>query len=133
VHLSARYTSRGSPGERGSLMLTFERTTDYNLIRAIMTHPRVYPAVSDDASPAAADFWPVQHPSFWYVLARDRYCGYSVDLGLWLFVPQNAVCWEVHTCLLPKHGYRRAREAARELAGWIWGEYGVPPDHHQRS
>jgi hypothetical protein len=41
-------------------------------------------------------------------------------LGLWMFVPQNSVCLEVHTCLLPGHGFRRSRVAAKEAAEWIW-------------
>ncbi len=54
--------------------------------------------------------------AIWYVLAMD-----GEDLiGMWTFVPHNGVCWEVHTYLLPKHGFRRGREAARQMAEWIW-------------
>jgi RimJ/RimL family protein N-acetyltransferase len=41
-------------------------------------------------------------------------------LGLWMFTPQNAVCWEIHTCLLPCAWGRRAGEAARRMAEWVW-------------
>jgi RimJ/RimL family protein N-acetyltransferase len=41
-------------------------------------------------------------------------------LGLWMFHPQNAVCWEVHTCLLPNAWGERAHIAARALPEWIW-------------
>lgn len=97
-------------------MIHFERTTDYRLVREIMTHPKVYPWIADDGSPAVEEFQPVEHPAFWYVLAFEE----EELLGLWLFSPQNSICWEVHTCLLPGHGFRRAREAAAAMALWIW-------------
>lgn len=105
-------------GTRGTRVIDFQVATAENrdLIRAVMTHPDVYPAISDDFCPDAALFQPVDHPSFLYVFA---FCGAQL-LGLWLFVPQNGVCWEVHTCLLPGHGYRRGREAAKLLAQWVW-------------
>jgi RimJ/RimL family protein N-acetyltransferase len=94
----------------------FERTNNYALIRRIMTDPAVYPAISDDSSPRAEEFHPVAHPSLWYVLAFDG----GELLGMWIFSPQGGACWEVHTCLLPGHGYHRGRKAARAMAAWIW-------------
>jgi RimJ/RimL family protein N-acetyltransferase len=81
-----------------------------------MTDPAVWPWIGDDFSPAREDFRPIEHPGIWYVIVRDQ----AELLGLWMFVPQNAVCWEVHTCLLPSHGVKRGRQAAREMARWIW-------------
>lgn len=96
--------------------MRFERTTDYTLVREIMTHPRLYPWLADDLAPAREELQPVQHPAIWYVLVFDG----EELLGLWMFSPQNSICWDVHTCLLPGHGFRRARQAAREMAEWIW-------------
>jgi RimJ/RimL family protein N-acetyltransferase len=81
-----------------------------------MTNPRVWPWITDDYCGSPEDFAPVNHPSMWYVLARDG----STLLGLWLFIQDTHRAWIVHTCLLPKHGFRRAREAALELTRWIW-------------
>jgi RimJ/RimL family protein N-acetyltransferase len=101
-------------------MITFERTQDLELVREILTDPKVYPHVTDDGSPAAAEFTPIDHPSIWYVLVRDQLCGYDQVLGLFMFVPQGAACWEVHTCLLPIAYGRRAAAAAAGAAEWIF-------------
>jgi RimJ/RimL family protein N-acetyltransferase len=42
-------------------------------------------------------------------------------LGMWSLVAHNAVCWEIHTCLLP-HAWGRSLRAALEMAEWIWRE-----------
>ena len=97
-------------------MITFERTTDYELVRKVMTHPAIYPHISDDSSPPAAEYRPIEHESVWYVAAYDG----AELLGIWMFVPQNAVCWEVHTCVLPSAWGDRGLLAARLLPLWIW-------------
>jgi len=37
-----------------------------------------------------------------------------------MFHATNAICWEVHTCLLPCAWGERAYIAARALPEWIW-------------
>ncbi len=96
--------------------LIFERTQDYDLIRGIMAHPRIYPHISDDGCPPATEFRPIEHPGVWYVLVRHQ----GELLGLFVFTPQGAACWEVHTCLLPHAWGRLARLAAAMMARWIW-------------
>lgn len=96
--------------------MTFERTFDYDLIRAVLTSPEMYPWISDDGSPAAADYQPPVSDAIWYILVSDQ----GQLLGLWMLVPRNAIEYEVHTCLLPGHGFRRARQAAREGIAWVW-------------
>ncbi len=97
-------------------MIYVERSTDYALIGGIMRHPRVYPHLTDDASPAAADFRPIESDAFCYLVAWDA----NELLGLWLLVPQNAVCWEIHTALLPGAWGSRARRAAEVMLAWVW-------------
>jgi RimJ/RimL family protein N-acetyltransferase len=98
-------------------MITFERSFDYDLIWAVMTwSPAIYDKISDDYSPPREKFRPLEHDSLWYVICRDD----REVLGLWIFVPQNAVCWEVHTVLLPCAWGARGIEAALELPDWIW-------------
>ena len=103
-------------------MIHFERSFDYQLIRRIMTHPRIFPHISDDYSPAMSEYRPVESGQIWYVIVRDIYpdAGPEEILGLWMFVPQNGVCWEVHTCLLPAAWGERGQRAARMLPDWIW-------------
>lgn len=102
-------------------MITFERCFDVETIRSILTHSRIYPKISDDSSPPASDYKPVPPDLVWYVLARDVFWDGNADtLGLWMFVPQNGVCWEVHTALLPCAWGEPGLEAARALPDWIW-------------
>ena len=98
--------------------MTYKRTYNYELARSIMTHSRVYPHISDDYSPNSQNYRPFEDESLWYVLVT------SDDgelLGLFLFVPMNAICWDVHTCLLPKCWGPSARRAGRGMAEWVWG------------
>jgi len=99
-------------------MIEFERSTDYALIRQVMTHARVWPHITDDGSPNVDSFHPVESESFWYVLARRD----GELLGLFLFVPENMITWSVHTCLLPVAWGPVARECGRGVAEWIWRE-----------
>jgi RimJ/RimL family protein N-acetyltransferase len=97
-------------------MIRFERSFDYDLIREIMTHPQVYPHLVDDGSPAREDFCPLEHEAIWYIVVRDD----DEVLGLWMFTPMNAICVEVHTCILPSAWGDRAHRAARGMVEWIW-------------
>jgi RimJ/RimL family protein N-acetyltransferase len=96
--------------------MLFERTTDYKLVRSIMTHPKLYPWCTDDFSPAAEDYSPPEHEAVWYVLVKDA----GELLGLFAFVPQNGICWELHTRLLPEAWGPRALEALRCVIAWLW-------------
>jgi hypothetical protein len=84
-------------------MIAFERTNDYALVRMVMTHPKLYRHLADDLSPAREDYDPPQGEHVWYVLAYDETPGDGLRelLGLWMLYPQNGICWEIHTALLP--------------------------------
>jgi RimJ/RimL family protein N-acetyltransferase len=41
-------------------------------------------------------------------------------LGLFMLVPENAICWKVHTCLLPLAWGKKAKKAARQGIEWVW-------------
>lgn len=114
-------------------MLLFERTHDYALLRAIATHPRVWEALADDATPSRDEWHPTEHEAYCYVLVRGPKrqiedasttgpLGQDGDevLGFFLLVPQNAVCWEIHTCLLPCAWGAKARDAAAGIVRWLW-------------
>jgi RimJ/RimL family protein N-acetyltransferase len=96
--------------------MVFERTFDEKTIKEIITHPRVWAGSTDDFSPDAQDFEPIIGANVWYVLARDG----NELLGLWVLHPQNFICWEIHTCLLPTSWGPRGLQAAKELTDWIW-------------
>lgn len=96
--------------------MTFERTTDYHLIKWVVTHPAIWKDVSDDFSPAPEQWEPIQSGLIWYLLVKD---GEDL-LGLFMLAPENTICWKVHTCLLPIARGRRAKEAAEQGIQWIW-------------
>jgi len=103
-------------------MVHFERSFDYHLIRAIMTHNRIYPHITDDYSPPPEKYRPIENDMMWYVLVRDIYpdAGNEEILGCWVLHPHNTICWEIHTCLLPNAWGERGQQAARLLPQWIW-------------
>jgi hypothetical protein len=105
--------------------IRFERTTDMDLVRSIITAPSIWPHVSDDGSGAPEDYRPVDHPAILYVLAWDR----NELLGLFMFAPENSITLDVHTCLLPAAVFpppdaqdapSRSSAAARGVIQWIW-------------
>lgn len=103
------------------LVIQFERSTNYELIRQIITHERIWGYLSDDGSPPREDFEPLESNFVWYVIACDvDDAGGGEILGLWMFFPHNTVCWEVHTCLLPIAWGERGQAAAKMLPDWIW-------------
>jgi len=96
--------------------MQFERTRNPGIIKAIATHPRIYPAISDDFSPSADEFQPIEDEAIYYLLAkRDREL-----LGMFCFLPENGICWKVHTCLLPTAYGPKARDAGKQVIQWIW-------------
>lgn len=97
-------------------MIHIERSTDYALIRGILTHPSVYEQISDDCSPPAAEYRPIESEAIWYAVVWDG----NELLGLWMLVPQNGICWEIHTALLPHARGARAYRAAALMQAWVW-------------
>ena len=99
--------------------MIFERTTEPELVRGILTHPRVYPSIGDDFSPAVEDFKVNQDPRIWYVscnIAR------TIPFGLFMFFPESPVCWEVHVAMLPEAWGELASAAGKRILGWIWNQ-----------
>lgn len=97
-------------------MITFERTQDTDLIKSIVTTPKIYQWLSDDGSPDREDYEPIMHESLWYVLAHKD----EKLLGLFFLQPHNSICWEIHTCLLPDSWGATATEAGMLVIRWVW-------------
>lgn len=98
--------------------MTFERSTDYVLIHKILTaNARSYDAMGDDAAPPIGEFEVNQHPAIWYVIARSAE---GDVVGLFTFIPLNAVCYEAHNCLLPRAWGPQALEAGRGVIAWMF-------------
>lgn len=95
--------------------MKIERTFDQDLIRSIITHPKIYPFASDDSSPKADEFQPSVQDSIYYLTpVEDRI------MGCFMMVPANAITFEVHTCILPEYWGTKAAEAAKLCAAWMF-------------
>lgn len=97
-------------------MITIERSRDWALIRSVMVHPQIYPHISDDFAPTPDEYEVAQNEAIFYLAAKDD----AEFLGLFAYLPQNSICWEVHTCLLPNAWGPRATGAAKESIRWIF-------------
>jgi hypothetical protein len=93
--------------------ISFEWCLDFDLIRQIMTHPKLYPWLTDDTAGPASQFTPPLDYS--YVLVRQD----AEVLGLFAIHPRNSICWEVHTALLPNCWGPVAKRAYREGLAWL--------------
>lgn len=95
--------------------VSIEPTKHAGTVKMIVTHPKIYPHVSDDGSPRAEDFEPDDKTA--YLLAwHDN----TELLGLFALHAQNMATVEVHTCLLPDARGEKAAMAAQALIKWVW-------------
>lgn len=97
-------------------MVTISRCHDAELIEKTITHPKLYPHVSDDGCPDAGEFHAQLADSMYYMAAHDgdRY------LGLFLLHPHNLICYEVHTCLLPEAWGALSVECGKAVVQWMF-------------
>lgn len=93
--------------------MRFTRTSDLELVRALIAAPGSFDTATDDTSPGAAEFTPNPHPAIWYVVAADE----QGTIGLYSLIPHSAVCWEIHATRV---WGSRAAAAARSLPGWVF-------------
>lgn len=100
--------------------MTFDRTTDYRMIRSILTLPRLYPWMCDDSAPSRQEFQVNTHPGIWYVLVRNS----GLIVGLFCFIPENGICWAGHVAMLPKVPPSVTHRVAREMVPWLWTNTG---------
>ncbi len=91
---------------------------DLELIAATITHPRVWPSVSDDSSPLPESFAPAVSDSIIYLGAFAA----NIFHGLFMLHAHNAICWEVHTCLLPSAWGKSSVLFARDCIDWAFAE-----------
>lgn len=87
------------------LIMKVERTHDMEVVKRIMSHPRVWPHIHEDGPTEPAPF---DHEGLiWAVVLDDG------PIGVFLAHQRTFVCYEMHTCLLPETWGRRASEAAQ--------------------
>ena len=98
--------------------MTFERTTDYGLVRQILADPGIYARMGDDFAPPIAEFVVNEHPAIWYVLVYPS-AGDLVS-GLFCFFPENGICWAGHVAFLRKTPPAITLAAGRAVVPWLW-------------
>lgn len=99
-------------------MIRFERTRDLVVIRDLIAAEGSYDAASDDSAPPAAAFTPNMDERIWYVVATEsRLVLRARVIGLYTFVPQNTVCFEMHATRVFGSG---AAEASRAAIAWAF-------------
>jgi hypothetical protein len=97
--------------------MTFERTHSLSLVRSILTKSGVWPYIGDDFAPNPESFRPNDDHRIWYVLADEVY-------GLFMFVPESPVCWQVHVAMLRGQKPEVTHQAGREIVPWVWENTG---------
>ncbi len=98
------------------MRLSFERTEDMELVKAIVTHPRIYSKTCDDGCPDPSALMPIAHPKLYYIIARDG----DNPVGLSMLVPQNVICYDCHICMLPCAWGQKTAATVRGFLDWIW-------------
>lgn len=97
--------------------ILFEPTTDTDIVKRIVTDPRVWRELSDDGDGDPADYEAKVHPQVVYVLAKDA----DKTLGLLIFSVHSRICWEV-TIAVTSEGRGRALEIAKAGIPWVFSK-----------
>lgn len=84
-------------------------------VRAVFTHPDVWPWIHDDAAPAVEDWQPMDHPVITYLAVMAD----GVLVGCVMLYPLNHATYELHSALLPQ-GRGHAVEAVARITEWLW-------------
>ncbi len=112
-------------------MLTFERTSNLDLVREILTDPRCWRRMTDDQAPDREAFNPVTKPGLEFVTATKD----GRVLALFLLIERGTAA-EVHFCFRPE-AWGQAEAIARAFVEWIWREtpiqwmIGPVPEHNR--
>lgn len=99
-----------------SNLIRLERTYDFELIRSIITHPRLYPHIASDFHPKACDFQPNTSEAIHYLLAQDgeEICGLCI--AHWIHTP---VTYEIHHAILPS-AWDRTDAIGEAFETWLF-------------
>ena len=95
-----------------------ERTHDMAYVRGVITHPAIWPHVADDTCDRD-QYVPTDDDSIYWLMPVD-----GVPLGVFMVHPHSAVCFEVHTALLPHAWGGSANKAACALIEWVFSRTG---------
>lgn len=95
--------------------MLYHRTGNFDLVDRIFRQPEIYEFSGDDTLPEPDEFKVNRDPAIWYVLA-----GNADLVGIFSLLPQNAICWEVHTAMMSWASTAEKWAAARGFVPWLW-------------
>lgn len=93
--------------------MKIERTHDMALVAQIMAHPSIFQHIAEDGTDQPE---PIDHPGFYWMLATSH----GEPAGLFLVHARGAVCYEMHTMILPAFLGAPASAAAQALLAWAF-------------
>ena len=96
-------------------MIRFELTEDTELIKSIVTHPRIWRDLIDDFDGEPEEYEAKIHPQVLYAIAKEE----GVALALCIFSLHSTICWEV-TIMALDAGRGRALDVAEAGKKWIF-------------
>lgn len=100
--------------------MQFERTFDYTWVRRVIADPTQYKCSGDDSTPPVEQFRVNEDPRIWYVRASLSGSVAGRGIALFTFIPQNAVCFEVHANVLPEAWGRTSVGLLKGAISWIF-------------
>lgn len=98
-------------------MIEIKELTDLNKINEVILNPSVQDDISDDFSEGMELSEIPKNIQFMGVYLNNTLHGF------YMFVPQNSVTVEVHTCLLPSLRGKNAIQAGRLAIAYIFSNY----------
>ena len=95
--------------------MRIESCTNPEVIDAIVSHPAIYPHISDDGSPKEFHSEPlIGKALFLAPIHENKPC------GIFIVHQHTFGMFEVHTCILPQYWGEVAGQAAKSLIGWVF-------------
>ncbi|MFH1739492.1 MAG: GNAT family N-acetyltransferase [bacterium] len=99
------------------MAIKVRRSRDAHTIWRIITHPRLWPHLSDDGSPSPEKYEPPMHESIYHLVATN---GTEKAFGVVSFVPMNAVTYDAHIAILPAAWGPQSVAAAKAAVRWMF-------------
>jgi|GEM_PF-3008172 len=97
------------------------RTLRMGRVREILTHPAIYPWITEDGAPEPTEFEPVDDDLIHYVEVFKRIeGGGETSVGVYMLMPLYQRCMEIHTNILPQGYGQVAHEAIHLLQAYAF-------------
>ena len=111
-------------------VIHIERSTDYGLIKAVMRTARDLSPYFRRRLPAGGRI--PAHRIGRHLVSRGSGTA-TLLLGLWMLVPQNGICWEIHTCAASARLGRAGAPRGAGDARLGLGKHALPQVDYQRA